>query len=240
MATQAPSIDIRRANQRFVTRTDWLNGRHCFSFGHHYDPSNTHFGMLLVLNDDIVQAGRGFGMHPHRDMEVVTWVLDGELEHQDSAGHRAIVGRGGAQRISAGTGIYHSETNPSPSKPVHLLQMWVPPHENGIAPSYEDGTVGPEIDSGAFVPIATGKKLDSVVRIHQKGATLWVARLQPGASVTLPDAPKVHLYISQGAVDLEQSGRLEEGDSARMTAAGARRITATGGPAEIAVWELDA
>ena len=120
-------IDIRRADTRFHTEIDWLDSWHSFSFGNHYDPTNTHHGLLLVLNDDVIAPGGGFGTHPHRDMEIVTWVLDGALEHRDSEGNHGVISPGLAQRMSAGRGIRHSEVNASTTEPVHLLQMWVPP-----------------------------------------------------------------------------------------------------------------
>src|SRR3954451_9523222 len=129
-----PGLDIRRANQRFTTDIGWLDSKHSFSFGHHYDAGNTHHGLLLVNNDDIVAPGTGFETHPHRDMEIVTWVLRGQLVHQDSEGHNGVIYPGLAQRMSAGTGILHSEKNdlsvrltePNNSDdPVHFVQMWV-------------------------------------------------------------------------------------------------------------------
>ena len=124
---QSPAVDVRRAHERFHTRIGWLDSHHSFSFSHHYDPANTHHGLLLVSNDDIVRAGTGFRTHPHQDMEIVTWVLDGELEHKDSEGHTGIIYPGLAQRMSAGTGIWHSEMNPRHDRDVHFVQMWVPP-----------------------------------------------------------------------------------------------------------------
>src|SRR5438309_3555491 len=120
-------IDIRRKDDHFHTQAGWLDSRHAFSFGGHYDPSNTHHGLLLVNNDDVVRAGTGFSTHPHRDMEIVTWVLNGRLEHKDSEGDTGQLYPGLAQRMTAGTGIWHSEMNPSPTDDVHFVQMWVPP-----------------------------------------------------------------------------------------------------------------
>src|ERR1700754_3295828 len=119
------SVDIRRATDRGITTTDWLDSKHSFSFGDHYDPSNTHHGLLLVNNDNIVAPGTGFDTHPHRDMEIVTWVLQGQLAHQDSAGNSGVIYPGLAQRMSAGRGILHSEKNHSATEPVHFVQMWV-------------------------------------------------------------------------------------------------------------------
>ena len=141
-----PEIDVRRAVTRDATKIDWLDSKHSFSFGQHYDPANTHHGLLLVNNDDVVAPGTGFETHPHRDMEIVTWVLQGSLVHQDSTGHNGLIYPGLAQRMSAGTGILHSEKNDSwrlaqehaeHQDPVHFVQMWVVPDESGITPGYE-------------------------------------------------------------------------------------------------------
>lgn len=136
-----PTVDIRRAEDRFKSDFGWLDSKHSFSFGHHLDQANTHHGLLLVNNDDIVDPGTGFDTHPHRDMEIVTWVLEGSLVHQDSTGHNGVIYPGLAQRMSAGTGILHSEKNDSwrlsgdvHQDPVHFVQMWVVPDEAGITP----------------------------------------------------------------------------------------------------------
>ena len=147
-SARAPAVDVRRADERFHTRIGWLDSHHSFSFGRHYDPANTHHGLLLVSNDDIVRAGTGFRTHPHRDMEIVTWVLDGELEHKDSRwATRASSIPGLAQRMSAGTGIWHSEMNPRRDRDVHFVQMWVPPDTERIAPGYEQLDINAELDS---------------------------------------------------------------------------------------------
>ena len=138
-----PDIDVRRAADRFKSNFGWLDSKHSFSFGHHHDRGNTHHGLLLVNNDDVVDPGTGFETHPHRDMEIVTWVLDGSLVHQDSTGHNGVIYPGLAQRMSAGRGILHSEKNDSwrlggetHRDPVHFVQMWVLPDENSITPGY--------------------------------------------------------------------------------------------------------
>jgi redox-sensitive bicupin YhaK (pirin superfamily) len=240
MALATPNIDIRRSDERFLTRTGWLSSRHSFSFGHHYDPENTHFGLLLVSNDDVVKAGTGFDTHPHRDMEMVTWVLEGELEHKDSQGNRGLIVPGDAQRMSAGTVILHSEINYSAKTDVRFIQMWVLPDTKSVAPGYQETQIGSSIDSGQLVPIASGRGHDGAVTLQQRAATLWGARLKPGASVALPDAPYVHLYVARGPVDLEGAGRLAEGDAARMLAADGRLVTASadGSGAEILAWEF--
>lgn len=242
MVTTKSSIDIRRAAQRFNTRIDWLDSYHSFSFGPHYDPRNQHFGLLLVSNDDVIKAGSGFSTHPHRDMEIVTWVLEGELEHKDSEGNTGLIIPGDAQRMSAGRGILHSEVNYSATRDVRLVQMWVIPDTERITPGYQETHIGDILDSGELVPVASGRGHEGAVSIKQKDAALWVARLQPGGAVSLPDAPILHLYVARGPVDLEGQGRLAEGDAARMMFPDSRRVTAPAdGPgAEILVWEFSA
>src|SRR3954464_1782468 len=146
------AIDVRRAAGRFATRIPWLDSHHSFSFGGHYDPDNTHHGLLLVNNDDVVAPGTGFDTHPHRDMEIVTWVLRGSLVHQDSTGHSGLIYPGLAQRMSAGTGILQSGKNDSRriggdqhKEPVHCVQMWVAPDEARIAPGYEQLEIDHEL-----------------------------------------------------------------------------------------------
>ncbi|HEX9031168.1 MAG TPA: pirin family protein [Streptosporangiaceae bacterium] len=247
--TVSPLVDVRRASERFKTRIDWLDSKHSFSFSQHYDPANTHHGLLLVSNDDIVKPGTGFETHPHRDMEIVTWVLQGSLVHQDSTGHSGVIYPGLAQRMSAGTGILHSEKNDSwrlgaerHTDPVHFVQMWVVPDESRITPGYEQLEIDHELLSGDLVPVASGMdKHDgaSAIRIKNRYAALYAARLRPGQSVQLPEAPFGHLFVPLGAVDLEGTGPLGTGDAVRFTATGGQRITATE-PAEILVWEMHA
>ena len=162
-----PNVDVRRAADRFTSDFGWLDSKHSFSFGHHYDPANTHHGLLLVNNDDVVDPGTGFETHPHRDMEIVTWVLQGSLVHQDSTGHSGVIYPGLAQRMSAGTGILHSEKNDSwrlsgeeHRDPVHFVQMWVLPDENGITPGYEQLEIDDALLSGSLVPVASGSSTD--------------------------------------------------------------------------------
>ncbi|MFI5047455.1 MAG: pirin family protein, partial [Acidimicrobiia bacterium] len=170
-------VDVRRAGERFHTQLDWLDSWHSFSFGQHHDPRNTHHGLLLVSNDDVVRAGRGFGTHPHRDMEIVTWVLDGALEHRDSTGTVGVIYPGLAQRMSAGSGITHSEMNASATADVHLVQMWVLPDTEGIAPGYEQRDVNDLLAGGGLVPVASGQGHEGAITIHQRDAVLWAARL---------------------------------------------------------------
>ncbi|GAB5896566.1 pirin-like bicupin family protein [Mycolicibacterium mageritense] len=231
----SPIVDIRRADDRGASTTDWLQSRHSFSFGDYYDPSNTHHGLLLVNNDDIVAPAAGFDTHPHRDMEIVTWVLEGELAHKDSMGNSGVIYPGLAQRMSAGTGVQHSEKNGSDSAPVHFVQMWVLPDEAGVTPGYEQQ----ELQLGsALTPIASGA-VDAAVSLHNRNATLFGAHLRPGDTVQLPQAKYVHLFVARGALTLEDAGELTTGDAARLTDSGGQRVTAATG-AEILVWEMHA
>lgn len=250
MTSPRSIVDVRRAEDRATTQIDWLDSKHSFSFGGHYDPDNTHHGLLLVNNHDIVSPGTGFDTHPHRDMEIVTWVLRGSLVHQDSTGHSGVIYPGLAQRMSAGRGILHSEKNDSwtltgeqsHSEPVHFVQMWVVPDESGTTPGYQQLEIDDELLRGNLVTIASGMpdhRDAAAIAIGNQNAALHGARLQPGQSVQLPEAPYLHLFVARGAVTLEGAGALAEGDAVRFTASGGQRVTATGA-AEILVWEMHA
>jgi hypothetical protein len=234
-----PKIEIRRKHDHFRTEAGWLDSYHSFSFGHHYDPQNTHHGLLLVSNDDVIKPKTGFMTHPHQDMEIVTWVLEGELEHKDSVGNQGVIYPGLAQRMSAGAGIWHSEKNPGADKNVRLIQMWVLPDTERITPSYQQMDINPQLNKGGLVPIASGKGHEAAISIRQKGAVLWGGRLKPSETVQVPEARFVHLYIAKGQAFLEGAGRLEQGDAVRLTAAGARSLTGDAlSGAEILIWEM--
>jgi redox-sensitive bicupin YhaK (pirin superfamily) len=248
MVQRSPHTEIRRADARFDTRLPWLDSHHSFSFGHHWDAANTHFGLLLVSNDDVVRPGSGFETHPHRDMEIITWVLRGSLVHQDSEGNKGIIYPGLAQRMSAGTGILHSEKNdswkitgqPPHDDPVRFIQMWVVPDEDGIEPGYEQMDIEDQLRRGGLVPVASGMEGHrdaTAIRIKQKDAALYASRMERDGSVLLPDAPFVNLFVARGAVNLEGAGRLEKGDAARINGAEGQMVTA-GDEAEILVWEM--
>lgn len=215
------AIDIRHASERLASTISWLDSKHSFSFGEHYDPHNTHHGLLLVNNDDIVLPGAGFETHPHRDMEIVTWVLQGSLVHQDSEGNAGVIYPGLAQRMSAGTGILHSEKNDSwrlsgerHSDPVRFVQMWVTPDDSGIDPGYQQREIDAELLAGGLVTVASGMprhRDQTAITIAQKNAALHAARIRAGNSVELPAAPFAHLYVARGAVALEGAGELTVG-----------------------------
>ena len=233
------SVDIRRASERGTSTTDWLDSKHSFSFADYYDPSNTHHGLLLVNNDDWVAPAAGFDTHPHRDMEIVTWVLEGSLAHRDSMGNSGVIYPGLAQRMSAGTGVLHSETNGSATERVHFVQMWVVPDESGIEPGYQQAEIDDDQLAGGLITIASGMRDDAAISIHNKNAALHGARLQPDDAIELPDAPFLHVFVPRGEVTLEDTGTLHDGDAARFTNAGGLRLTATA-PSEILVWEMHA
>ncbi|SPM33403.1 Redox-sensitive bicupin YhaK, pirin superfamily [Mycobacterium rhizamassiliense] len=234
------TAELRRAADRAVTTAPWLQSRHSFSFGDHYDPDNTHHGLLLVNNDDIVEPNTGFDTHPHRDMEIVTWVLRGELTHSDSAGNHGVIYPGLAQRMSAGSGILHSEKNDSSFAPVHFVQMWVAPDEAGIAPGYQQQLVDDELLSAGLVTIASGMPgHDAAISLHNRNAALHVARLQPGGTAGTPAARYVHLFVARGRVAVEGIGEVGAGDAVRFIDDDGRRLTASD-PAEVLIWEMHA
>lgn len=232
------SVEIRRAGERFQTSSAWLDSRHSFSFGPHYDPANIGFGFLVAHNDDTVAPGTGFDTHPHQDLEIVTWVLRGTLAHRDSEGHTGIVHPGLAQRMSAGSGIRHSEWNDG-DEPAHYVQMWVRPEEFDLTPSYQQAAV--DLSSGELVPIASGlpkHASSTATTINQRSAGMSVARLAPGQAVGLPAAPYVHLFVAEGTVSLEGAGDLGTADAVRLTGVDGPRATAGPDGAELLVWEM--
>ncbi|GGV02844.1 hypothetical protein GCM10010211_82650 [Streptomyces albospinus] len=245
-----PTVEVRRAGERQASRLSWLDSKHSFSLGtSRPDPANTHHGLLVVHNEDLVQPGTGFETHPHRDMEIVTWVLQGSLVHQDSSGHSGVIHPGLAQRMSAGTGILHSEKNDTygltgerPTTPVHFVQMWVLPDAAGVTPEYEQLEIDDELLGGTLFTVASGMDRHrdaSAIRIRNRYAALHAARLRLGQQITLPEAPFLHLFVARGSVGLEGTGVLSQGDAARFTATGGQRVTAVE-PAEVLVWEMHA
>jgi quercetin 2,3-dioxygenase len=234
-------IQLVPAETRMHTKIDWLDSYHSFSFGEHYDPTNTHHGLLLVSNDDRIAPGRGFATHGHRDMEIVTWVLEGALRHRDSTGTDDVISPGLAQRMSAGAGIRHSEVNASATEPVHLIQMWVPPDTAGLAPEYEQRDVSDRLVDGGLFPLASGREADAAINIHQRDATLWVARVAAGELVVIPDAPFVHVFVATGSATCESEAQpLQAGDALRTVDAGAVKLQAGTEGTEVLVWETHA
>jgi redox-sensitive bicupin YhaK (pirin superfamily) len=232
-------ITAVRGEDRFRTRIGWLDGKHSFSFGSHWDPDNTHHGLLLVNNEDRVRPASGFSTHPHRDMEIVTWMIGGELEHKDSEGNVGIIYPGLAQRMSAGSGIYHSEINNSKAVEAHLVQMWVTPDTDSITPGYEQLDINAELAKGGLVPVASGRGDVAAIHIRQKDATLWAGRLAAGKTVKIPEASHVHVFVAKGSGTLAGAGEFKQGDAARLVRAGSPSWTAGPEGSEILIWQTD-
>jgi redox-sensitive bicupin YhaK (pirin superfamily) len=210
-------IDIRRSHQRGGGDYGWLKTRHTFSFAQYDDPRFRGFRSLRVINEDWVAPGQGFPLHPHRDMEIITYVLEGVLEHHDSMGNGSLIRPGDGQRMSAGTGVRHSELNPSPSDPVHLLQIWILPDRPGHAPGYEQKAFPEEEKRGKLRLIASPDGASGSVTVHQD-ARLQVSLLAPGQEVIHPLAPGRYawLQVAKGAVELNGK-KLEPGDGAGIS-----------------------
>jgi hypothetical protein len=191
----------------------------------------------VVSNDDVVHPTSGFETHPHRDMEIVTWVLEGELEHRDTLGNSGAIYPGLAQRMSAGRGIWHSEKNLDPVRDVHFVQMWVLPDTESVDPGYEQLDINPQLARGGLVPVASGKGLDGAIRLRQRRATLWAGRLAAGEAVSVPAGRFAHVYLARGTAALDGE-TLESGDAARLTQAGSPRLTAGPEGGEVLIWEM--
>lgn len=211
-------IKLRKSGERGHVQFDWLDTRHTFSFGEYHDPAHMGFGPLRVINEDHVAPGRGFGAHPHRDMEIVTYVLDGVLEHKDNIGTGSLIKPGDVQRMSAGTGIVHSEFNHSKTDPVHLLQIWILPEKRGLRPGYEQKTFAPEEKRGRLKLIASPDGRDGSVTIHQD-ATLYVSLLPAASAVThtLQQGREAWLQVIRGRMQLNGQ-TLQAGDGAAIEA----------------------
>jgi quercetin 2,3-dioxygenase len=196
-------MTLRMSEERGKTQLDWLDSRHTFSFGDYHDPEHDSFGNLRAINEDVIRGGGGFPAHPHRDMEIVTYVLSGELEHRDSLGNGSIIRAGQVQRMSAGAGIVHAEFNASREHPVHLLQIWIAPSQPGLAPSYEQKNIDPRAIAGKFVRIAAPEPLETEVRLVQD-AEIWAARFDCHEEALHMLAPgrRVWIQVVRGAVEI--------------------------------------
>ncbi|MBI3780497.1 MAG: pirin family protein [candidate division NC10 bacterium] len=211
-------IQVRWGNEWGHTELDWLNSYHSFSFGDYYDPQHMGFRHLRVINEDWVKPGGGFPNHSHRDMEILTYVLEGALEHKDSLGNGSAIRPGEVQRMSAGTGISHSEYNHSQTEPVHLLQIWILPEKRGLEPSYEQRSFIGEERSGTWQLIAARGGRDGAVSVHQD-VDVFVARLAPGEQVShrLKSGRHAWVQVARGAVVLNGTP-LRQGDGAAVSA----------------------
>jgi redox-sensitive bicupin YhaK (pirin superfamily) len=202
---KAPLFYVRRAQERGQTRLDWLQSWHTFSFGDYFDPQHHHWGALRVINDDIVKPSSGFGTHPHNDMEIVTWVISGTLKHQDSLGNGTLIPAGDIQRMSAGTGIQHSEWNPSDTEPVHLLQIWIRPLAKNITPSYEQKTVAYPTELKDWVEVASPSGSEHAVQVNQQAWIYASGLIQQDSerSLTTQLNQRGWLHVIRGTVMFE-------------------------------------
>jgi redox-sensitive bicupin YhaK (pirin superfamily) len=230
-------IRIRRAAERGHFNHGWLDTYHTFSFADYYDPAHMGFSSLRVINDDQVAPGQGFGMHGHRDMEIVTYVLDGALQHRDSMGNGSIIRAGELQRITAGTGIRHSEFNPSATEWVHLYQIWLLPDRKGLEPSYQELALNGERKRGQFRVVASPDGSDGSLTIHQD-ARLYLASLSPSQPVSqeIDRGRAAWLQVLRGKVNL-LGNDLSAGDGVAITDEKAVAVKATA-PAEVLLFDL--
>lgn len=229
-------MQVRKAQERGHFDFGWLHTYHTFSFGEYHDPQFMGFRSLRAINEDWVQAGGGFPTHPHRDMEIVTYILEGALEHKDSMGNGSAIRPGEVQRMSAGTGITHSEYNPSKSEPVHLLQIWLLPEQRGLTPSYEQKTYPVEEKRGRMRLIASRDGREGSVTIHQD-ADVYAALLN-GEEIVFPLRPQRHAWIQVARGTVSVNGReLGPGDAAAVSAEEQVRL-GPGEDAEILLLDL--
>jgi redox-sensitive bicupin YhaK (pirin superfamily) len=230
-------LELRKSEDRGHANHGWLDSRHTFSFADYYDPEHVEFGALRVINEDRVRPGHGFGTHGHRDMEILSYVLDGELEHKDSMGNGSIIRPGDVQRMSAGTGVMHSERNPSATNGVHFLQIWIRPARAGIAPGYEQKTFAPEEKRGRLRLVVSPDGAEGSVRIHQD-AKLYAGLFDGDerAAFTLPAGRRAYVHVARGAVRLNGTA-LAAGDAAKVE--DVRELVFDGGrEAEVLVFDL--
>jgi len=227
-------LQIRPSEERGRNRISWLDSRFSFSFDQYYDPEHVHFRTLRVLNEDVISPGQGFGMHPHRDMEILTWILEGSLEHRDSTGGRGVIRPGELQHMSAGTGVMHSEFNPSAKERAHLLQIWLLPERKGLKPEYEQ-LAFPDKDLRGQFHLVAGPK--APVTIHQD-ADLYIARLDKDAEAkhVLGDGRHAWLQLARGSV-LVNGTELKAGDGAAISGEKEIRVEAKQ-PAEALLFDL--
>jgi quercetin 2,3-dioxygenase len=228
---------IRRSNERGHANHGWLDSFHTFSFADYHDPAHMGFRALRVINEDRVSPGQGFGTHGHRDMEIISYVLEGELEHEDSLGTGAVVRPGEVQRMSAGTGVRHSEFNPSASEPLHFLQIWIVPASRGTAPSYEQRAFAEGERRGKLRLVAAPDGRDGSVTVNQD-VRLYAGLFDGGETARHELSPGRHawVHVARGSVALDGT-RLQAGDAAAVSAAGPLELTGGQG-AEVLLFDL--
>lgn len=230
-------ITIRAAADRFHTELGWLDSHHTFSFGDHYDPRHVSFRALRVINDDTVAPGQGFGTHGHRDMEIISYVLDGQLAHKDSInGTGSVIRPGDVQRMSAGTGVLHSEFNPSKAEPVHFLQIWIEPDHAGVEPGYEQKSFAGKLGGGLHLIASRGGR-EGAVALHQD-ADVYAGILAKGEQGSLELRPGRHAYVHIARGSAEVNGQpLATGDGAALSGEPRVQVTSAAG-AEVLVFDL--
>jgi redox-sensitive bicupin YhaK (pirin superfamily) len=229
--------EVRKSEDRGLADHGWLQSQHSFSFANYFDPQHVEFGVLRVINEDRVAAGGGFGTHPHRDMEIISYVLDGELSHRDSIGNGSVIRPGDVQRMSAGTGVFHSEQNPSQQDPVHFLQIWIRPDRNGIAPGYEQKYFGPEEKRGRLRLIVSGDGAQGSVRMHQD-AKLYAGLFDGNEAAELAVAAgrRAYVHLVKGTLTVNGT-RLSGGDALKLSDTTQLSIR-DGKDAEVLVFDL--
>ncbi len=230
-------IALRKSADRGQADHGWLVSRHTFSFADYYDPREMGFGTLRVINDDRVAPGQGFGTHPHRDMEIISYVLDGALEHRDSMGTGSVIRPGDVQRMSAGTGVTHSEYNPAPDTPVHFLQIWIEPAVRGVKPGYAQKNFPEAEKRGRLRLVASPDGADGSISINQD-ARVYAALIDGAEKAThvLPAGRRAYVHIARGEVDLNGQ-KLGPGDGAKIVAEADLRFT-NGKGAEVLVFDM--
>jgi redox-sensitive bicupin YhaK (pirin superfamily) len=231
-------LGVRRSNERGRFDHGWLDTYHTFSFASYHDPRWMGFRSLRVINEDVVQPGQGFGMHPHKDMEIITYVLRGALEHKDSLGNGGVIVPGEVQRMSAGTGIHHSEFNPSREQPVHLLQIWLLPDRRGVKPGYGQKTFGIADRPGTLTLVASKGGRQGSIPIHQD-ANVHAGVLKAGEPLTWQSPAGRHVWLQVARGSLAANGTaLRQGDGAWTSEAGAIELRAGPDAAEIVLFDL--
>jgi len=230
-------IALRKSQDRGHANHGWLDSYHTFSFAGYYDPEEMGFGTLRVINEDRVAPGMGFGTHPHRDMEIISYVLEGELAHKDSMGTGSVIRPGDVQKMSAGTGVSHSEFNPSAQNPVHFLQIWIEPNQRGVKPSYEQQAFSVEQKKGRLRLIASPNGADGSVKIHQD-ARVYASVLEGDDAVTyaLPADRSAYVHVARGSVQLNGTA-LAAGDGAKINAEKEIRLS-NGDGAEVLLFDM--
>jgi len=230
-------ITVRKSKERGHAEHGWLDSYHTFSFADYYDPAHTHFRDLRVINEDFVAPEMGFGMHPHRDMEIITYVVSGALQHKDSMGNTAVMRAGDVQRISAGTGILHSEVNASAKEPVHLLQIWILPDHKGATPRYAEKSFATAA-AGKLHLVASKTGRDGSIPINQDAA-LYLGKLAEGGAAQHELGARRHAWVQLIQGDLSVNGaKLQAGDAAAVSGAEALELQAVS-PAEFLLFDLN-